>query len=199
MLLIDRYLGGHFFDTQAGGSAVIWMHFFWIFGHPEVYVLVLPAFAIVSEIIPVFSRKPIFGYSDHGRGHAGHRLHQPGRVGAPHVHRRHDVLRERVLRGVDDGDCVSRPASRSSTGWARCGAGRSASRCRCCSASRFLFQFLIAGLTGIMLSAAPFDWQLGNSYFVVAHFHYVHGRRTSSSPSSPAFYYWYPESDRHAC
>src|SRR5438270_2971827 len=57
MLLIDRYLGGHFFDTQAGGSAVIWMHFFWIFGHPEVYVLVLPAFAFASEIIPVFSRK----------------------------------------------------------------------------------------------------------------------------------------------
>src|SRR5258705_8956502 len=57
MLLIDRYLGGHFFDTQAGGSAVIWMHFFWIFRHPEVYVLVLPAFAFASEIIPVFSRK----------------------------------------------------------------------------------------------------------------------------------------------
>ena len=62
MLLVDRYLGGHFFDTQAGGSAVLWMHFFWIFGHPEVYVLVIPAFAFVSEIIPVFSRKPIFGY-----------------------------------------------------------------------------------------------------------------------------------------
>src|SRR5215472_877557 len=62
MLLIDRYLGGHFFDTQAGGSAVLWMHFFWIFGHPEVYVLVIPAFAFLSEIIPVFSRKPIFGY-----------------------------------------------------------------------------------------------------------------------------------------
>src|SRR3984957_10487351 len=62
MLCIDRYLGGHFFDTQAGGSAVLWMHFFWIFGHPEVYVLVIPAFAFASEIIPVFSRKPIFGY-----------------------------------------------------------------------------------------------------------------------------------------
>src|SRR6202007_2962429 len=62
MLLIDRYLGGHFFDTQAGGSATIWMHFFWIFGHPEVYVLVFPAFAIASEVIPVFSRKAIFGY-----------------------------------------------------------------------------------------------------------------------------------------
>src|SRR5712672_4063843 len=62
MLSIDRYLGGHFFDTQAGGSAVLWMHFFWIFGHPEVYILVLPAFAFASEIIPVFSRKAIFGY-----------------------------------------------------------------------------------------------------------------------------------------
>ena len=62
MLLIDRYLGGHFFDTQAGGSAAIWMHFFWIFGHPEVYILIIPCFAFISEIVPVFSRKPIFGY-----------------------------------------------------------------------------------------------------------------------------------------
>src|SRR5689334_21445017 len=62
MLAVDRYLGGHFFDTQAGGSATLWMHFFWIFGHPEVYVLVIPAFAFASEIIPVFSRKAMFGY-----------------------------------------------------------------------------------------------------------------------------------------
>src|SRR6202161_2640150 len=63
MLLLDRFLGAHFFDTQAGGSAILWQHFFWIFGHPEVYVLVIPAFAFASEIIPVFSRKVIFGYS----------------------------------------------------------------------------------------------------------------------------------------
>src|SRR2546425_564363 len=62
MLLLDRFLGAHFFDTQAGGSAVIWQHFFWLFGHPEVYILIIPAFASVSEIVPVFSRKPIFGY-----------------------------------------------------------------------------------------------------------------------------------------
>ena len=61
MLLLDRYLGAHFFDTQAGGSAVLWQHFFWLFGHPEVYVLMLPGFACASEIIPVFSRKPMFG------------------------------------------------------------------------------------------------------------------------------------------
>src|SRR6202042_1828222 len=62
MLSIDRYLGRPFFDTPAGGSAVLWMLFFWIFGPPEVYILVVPAFAFVSEIVPVFSRKPIFGY-----------------------------------------------------------------------------------------------------------------------------------------
>ena len=63
MLLLDRYLGARFFDTQAGGSALLWQHFFWIFGHPEVYILMLPGFAAVSEIIPVFSRKPMFGYA----------------------------------------------------------------------------------------------------------------------------------------
>jgi cytochrome c oxidase subunit 1 len=62
MLTLDRYVGSHIFDTQAGGSAVLWMHYFWIFGHPEVYILVLPAFAFVNEIVPVFSRKAIFGY-----------------------------------------------------------------------------------------------------------------------------------------
>jgi cytochrome c oxidase subunit 1 len=62
MLLLDRFLGSRFFDTQAGGSAVLWQHFFWIFGHPEVYILMIPGWACASEIIPVFSRKPIFGY-----------------------------------------------------------------------------------------------------------------------------------------
>src|SRR5207237_3174272 len=63
MLLLDRFLGAHYFDTQAGGSAIIWQHFFWFFGHPEVYVLMVPGFGFVSEIIPVFSRKVIFGYA----------------------------------------------------------------------------------------------------------------------------------------
>src|SRR5207244_6802608 len=66
MLLLDRFLGAHFFDTQAGGSAVMWQHFFWFFGHPEVYVLMLPGFGFVSEIIPVLSRQVSFGSASLG-------------------------------------------------------------------------------------------------------------------------------------
>ena len=102
MLMIDRYLGGHFFDTQAGGSAVVWMHFFWIFGHPEVYVLVMPAFGIASEIIPVFSRKAIFGYPAMVAASVGIAFVSIGRVGAPHVHGGHDVGGQHLLRAVDD-------------------------------------------------------------------------------------------------
>ena len=102
MLLIDRYLGGHFFDTQAGGSALVWVHFFWIFGHPEVYVLVLPAFAIANEIIPVFSRKAIFGYPAMVASVGGHRLRESGRVGAPHVHGGDDVDLKCFLHALDD-------------------------------------------------------------------------------------------------
>ena len=139
MLLIDRYLGGHFFDTQAGGSAVIWMHFFWIFGHPEVYVLVLPAFAFVTEIIPVFSRKAIFGYSVMvaatvaiGFISLGVWAHHMFTVGMT-------SYAQRVLRGFRRCRSPFRRGSRFSTGWRPCGAARSAFGRRCCSASRSCF------------------------------------------------------------
>ena len=141
MLLLDRYLGGHFFDTQAGGSAVIWMHFFWIFGHPEVYVLVMPAFAFVSEIIPVFSRKAIFGYPVMVAATVCHRIHQHERVGPPHVHRGHELEREYVLRALDHGDRRPHRNQDLQLAGAPCGAARSSSRRRCCSASRFCFSF----------------------------------------------------------
>ena len=186
MLLLDRYLGAKFFDTQAGGSAVLWQHFFWIFGHPEVYILVLPAFAIASEVIPVFSRKPIFGYPVMVAATVSIALHQPGRVGAPHVHRRHDLDRQHLLRHLDDD---YRGADRhQDLQLARhdVRAGRSASTRRCSSASAFSFNFSLRGLTGVMLAVAPFDWQLSDSYFVVAHFHYVILGGIVFSLSSPA-------------
>jgi len=84
------FVGATFFDTQAGGSAVLWQHFFWIFGHPEVYILIIPASPAISEIIPVFSRKPISA-TGHGRSDSHDRRHQRKRLGASHVLGRHDV------------------------------------------------------------------------------------------------------------
>ena len=103
MLMLDRYLGAHFFDTQAGGSAVLWQHFFWIFGHPEVYVLMLPGFGFASEIIPVFSRKTMFGYPAMVGATVAHRVPRLRRVGASHVHDRDVVGREHVLHDCHDG------------------------------------------------------------------------------------------------
>ena len=160
MLLVDRYLGGHFFDTQAGGSAVMWMHFFWIFGHPEVYVLVIPAFAFASEIIPVFSRKAIFGYPVMVAATVVHRIYQYERLGPPHVHGRHEFGRQHLLRAVDDGHCRSHRDQDLQLARAPCGAEQIHFKTPMLFCIAFLFQFLIAGLTGIMLSAAPFDWQL---------------------------------------
>ena len=191
MLTIDRYLGGHFFDTQAGGSAVIWMHFFWIFGHPEVYILVLPAFGIVSEIVPVFSRKAIFGYpvmvgASVAIGFISFSVwaHHMFTVGMPSYGNAFFALTTMIVAiptGIKIFNWIG-------TMWG--GKLRFATPMLFCVA--MLFQFLIAGLTGIMLGAAPFNWQLSASYFVVAHFHYVIVGAIIFSFFG-GFYYWYPK------
>ena len=191
MLLIDRYLGGHFFDTQAGGSAVIWMHFFWIFGHPEVYVLIIPGFAFASEIIPVFSRKPIFGYAIMvaatlcigflSLGVWAHHMFTIGMTSYSNAFFTASTMAVGVPTGIKIFNWMG-------TMWG--GKIRFTIPMMFCVA--FLFQFLIAGLTGIMLSASPFDWQLGNSYFVVAHFHYVLIGGLVFTIFG-ALYYWFPK------
>ncbi len=191
MLTIDRYLGGHFFDVQAGGSAVMWMHFFWIFGHPEVYVLVMPAFAIVSEIIPVFSRKGLFGYPFMvAAGVAigflamsvwAHHMFTVGMSSTANTFFMMTTMAIGVPTGIKIFNWLA-------TLWG----GRIHFKTPMLFCLGFLFQFLIAGLTGIMLSAAPFDWQLGNSYFVVAHFHYVIVGGILFAVFG-AFYYWFPK------
>ena len=194
MLLIDRYLGGHFFDAQAGGSAKLWMHFFWIFGHPEVYVLIMPAFGIASEVIPVFSRKAIFGYPAMVAASVSIALRQPQRLGTPYVHDRNVGGRERffalstIIVGIPTGIKIFNWLA---TLWG----GKFRFSVPMLFALAFLFQFLIAGLTGIMLAVAPFNWQLHNSYFVVAHFHYVIVGAILFMVFS-GFYYWYPKSHR---
>jgi cytochrome c oxidase subunit 1 len=172
MLLLDRYLGAHFFDTQAGGSAVLWQHFFWLFGHPEVYILILPGFACVSEIIPVFSRKPIFGRAAMigatvaiGLVSVSVWAHHMFSVGMSSVSNIFFVASTMVV-GVPTGIKIF-----NWMGTMYGGKLRFDTPMLFCIA--FLFQFLIAGLTGIMLAAAPLNWQLTDSYFVVAHFHYT--------------------------
>jgi cytochrome c oxidase subunit 1 len=191
MLTLDRYLGAHFFDTQAGGSAVLWMHFFWIFGHPEVYVLVLPAFGFVNEIVPVFSRKAIFGYPAMVAASAGIGFislsvwaHHMFTVGLGPAGNTFFVFSTMV---------ISVPTGIKIFNWlATIWGGKVIYAVPMMFCVAFLFQFLIAGLTGIMLAAAPFDWQLGNSYFVVAHFHYVLVGAILFALFG-AFYYWYPK------
>ena len=191
MLLIDRYLGGHFFDTQAGGSAVVWMHFFWVFGHPEVYVLVIPAFAFASEIIPVFSRKAIFGYPAMVAATVSigfismsvwaHHMFTVGMSSNANIFFVLSTMAIAVPTGIKIFNWLA-------TMWG--GKLRLQTPMLFCIA--FLFQFLIAGLTGVTLSAAPLDWQLANSYYVVAHFHYVIVGGILFTVFG-AFYYWFPK------
>ncbi|MEA2959708.1 MAG: cytochrome c oxidase subunit, partial [Alphaproteobacteria bacterium] len=191
MLLIDRYLGGHFFDTQAGGSSLIWIHFFWIFGHPEVYVLVLPAFAIANEIIPVFCRKAIFGYPAMVAASICIMFvslsvwaHHMFTVGMTSVSNAFFTL-STMLVGVPTGIKIFNWIA---TLWG----GRIRFTTPMLFCIGFLFQFLIAGLTGIMLSVSPWDWQLHNSYFVIAHFHYVLVGAVVFCIFA-GIYYWYPK------
>jgi cytochrome c oxidase subunit I len=191
MLCVDRYLGGHFFDTQAGGSAVLWMHFFWIFGHPEVYVLVIPAFAFLSEIIPVFSRKPIFGYPVMVAATVcigfvslsvwAHHMFTVGMNSYANSFFAITTFAVGVPTGIKIFNWVG-------TMWG----GRIQFKVPMLFCIGFLFQFLIAGLTGIMLGTAPFNWQLSGSYFVVAHFHYVIVGGILFALFG-AFYYWFPK------
>ena len=191
MLTLDRYLGSHFFDTQAGGSAVIWMHFFWIFGHPEVYVLIIPAFAFINEIVPVFSRKAIFGYPAMVAATVGigfislsvwaHHMFTVGMDAAANTFFMFATMVISVPTGIKIFNWLA-------TIWG----GKIIFAMPMIFSVAFLFQFLCAGLTGIMLSVAPFDWQLGNSYFVVAHFHYVLVGGILFALFA-AFYYWYPK------
>jgi cytochrome c oxidase subunit 1 len=197
MLLVDRYLGGHFFDTQAGGSAVVWMHFFWIFGHPEVYVLAIPAFAFASEIIPVFSRKAMFGYPVMvaaticigfiGMSVWAHHMFTVGMSSSANTFFVLSTMAIAVPTGIKIFNWLA-------TMWG----GKIEFKTPMLFCVAFLFQFLVAGLTGIMLGAAPFDWQLSNSYFVVAHFHYVIVGGILFTIFG-AFYYWFPKMSGKMC
>ncbi len=191
MLLLDRSLGANFFNTQAGGSAVLWQHFFWIFGHPEVYILIFPAFAILSEVIPVFSRKPLFGRPAMvgavvaigfiSLGVWAHHMFAVGMTSWSNTF----FAASSMLVGIPTGIKIFNWTATMYGGKLRF----STAMLFCCG---FLLQFLVAGLTGIMLAVTPFDWQLHDSYFVVAHFHFTLIGGLVFGVFA-GLYYWFPK------
>jgi cytochrome c oxidase subunit I len=191
MVLLDRNLGAHFFDTQNGGSAYLWQHLFWFFGHPEVYILILPVFGMITEVIPVFSRKVIFGYEFMAAATLAIAFISLG-VWAHHMF---TVGMSRTLDLYFAGASllISIPTGIKFFNWlATMYGGRIRFDSPMLFACGFLSMFLIGGLTGIMLAVAPFDFQLSDSYFVVGHFHWVLIGGTLFGAFA-GLHYWYPK------
>ena len=191
MVLLDRQLDAHFFDPQTGGSAYLWQHLFWFFGHPEVYILILPVFGMVSEVIPVFSRKVLFGYEFMAVATMAIAFISLG-VWAHHMFTV-GMSRSLDLFFVASSLLVSVPTGIKFFNWlATMYGGRLSFASPMLFACGFLSLFLIGGLTGIMLAAAPFDFQLSDSYFVVGHFHWVLIGGTLFGTFA-GIHYWYPK------
>jgi cytochrome c oxidase subunit I len=191
MLLTDRHYGTHFFDPTDHGSPVLWQHLFWFFGHPEVYIMILPGFGIISEVIPVFSRKPIFGYKAIAASTAviaflatlvwaHHMFASP----VPIVVLGFFMLSS-FLIGVPTGVKIFNWIA---TLWR----GSLVMTTALWFAVGFIAIFVIGGITGIFLAVFPVDWQLNDTYFVVAHFHYVL-MGGSVFTVFAGIYYWFPK------
>jgi len=171
-IMMDRLFGTNFFEVSSGGLPILWQHLFWIFGHPEVYILILPAMGIISEILPTFSRKPLFGYpvvvfSGASIGFLGfgvwsHHMFTTGMGTAATAAFALMTMAIAVPTGVKIFNWIG-------TLWG----GHLTMRTPMMFAIGFLWMFMIGGLSGIMHAAAPADAQQHGSYFVVAHFHYV--------------------------
>jgi cytochrome c oxidase subunit I len=191
MLLFDRLLNAHFFRPASGGSAILWQHVFWAFGHPEVYIMALPAFGMISEMIPVFSGKPIYGYefvaaSSVAIGFLSLLVwaHHMLAVGLGHP--------IELLFGISS-MAIAVPTGIKIFNWtATMYQGRLRLTTAMLFSLAFLAQFTIGGLSGIAFAVVPIDWQLTDSYFVVAHFHYVLFGGTAFAVFG-AVYYWFPK------
>lgn len=191
LLCVDRWLEAAFFEPVRGGSALLWQHFFWIFGHPEVYVFALPAFAMVSEVIPVFSRKPIYGYAFVAGSSTVILLLSYG-VWAHHMFAVGLGTEANIFFSVMT-MLIALPTGVKIFNWtATMWGGSIRLTTSMLFAIAFLIQFVIGGLTGIMFAAVPIDWQMTDTYFVVAHFHYVLIGGVIFAVFA-ATYYWFPK------
>jgi cytochrome c oxidase subunit I len=172
LLLLDRQVGTHFFIPDQGGSALLWQHVFWFFGHPEVYIMILPAMGIVSEVIPVFSRKPVFGYKAIAFSTVGIAFvsmlvwaHHMFAVGLPWGLQAFFMISSMA---------VAVPTGVKIFNWlATTWRGNLIFDTPMLFALGFIAVFTMGGLSGIFLAAFPVDWQVTDSYYVVAHLHYV--------------------------
>ncbi|MGE8206768.1 cytochrome c oxidase subunit I [Heyndrickxia sp. NPDC080065] len=172
MLTFDRMFGAQFFDVSGGGNTIIWEHLFWIFGHPEVYILILPAFGIFSEIFAVFSRKRLFGYSSMVFatvliGFLGFMVwaHHMFTVGLGEI--ANAIFAVATMT-------IAIPTGMKIFNWLlTMWGGNIKFTTPMLWAAAFIPSFLMGGVTGVMLAAAPADYQYHDTYFVVAHFHYV--------------------------
>jgi len=195
MLLFDRFFDTSFFNAAGGGSAVLYQHVFWFFGHPEVYVMILPAFGIISEIIPTFSRKPIFGYTAMVYSLAcisfisfavwAHHMFTSGMPTTANLFFMYASMLIAVPTGIKIFNWVA-------TMWR----GSLTFETPMLFATGFLVTFTIGGFTGVMMALVPADFQYHNSYFIVAHFHYVLAGGTLMAIFG-GIYYWLPKWTGH--
>ena len=189
MALIERHMGGHFFDPLYGGNPILYQHLFWFFGHPEVYVMILPYFGIVTEIIATFSRKPVFGYvgmvisafaiAGLSLGVWAHHMFTTGAVSNPFFSAMSFLIA--VPTGVKFVNWIG-------TMWK----GSIEFSVPMLFAIGFLLNFLIGGITGVMVASPPLDYQAHDSYFIVQHFHYTLGGGSMFALFA-ALYFWFPK------
>ncbi len=189
LLFIDRHFGGHAFDPAYGGSPILYQHLFWFFGHPEVYVMILPYFGIVSEVIATFSGRPIFGYTGMvlaafaiaglSMGVWAHHMFTTGAVNDPFFSFVSFLIA--VPTGIKFFNWIA-------TMWG----GSIRYTTAMWYALGFLMNFLLGGVTGVMVASPPVDFQARDSYFLVAHFHYTLGGGSFFALFA-ALYYWWPK------
>ncbi len=195
MLLTDKYFGTNFFNPGGGGDPVLYQHIFWFFGHPEVYIMILPAFGIISEVIPTFARKPIFGYKAMVFAIASiaflsfivwaHHMFAVGLPMGAEIFFMYATMLIAVPTGVKVFNWVS-------TMWG----GSMTFETPMLFAIAFVILFTIGGFSGLMLALVPADFQYHDTYFVVAHFHYVLVTGALFAIIS-ATYYWLPKWSGH--
>jgi cytochrome c oxidase subunit 1 len=191
LLILDRLIGTHFYNPAEGGDALLWQHLFWFFGHPEVYIIFLPATGMVSEIITTFSRRPVFGYLflvlaliSVGFLSFGLWVHHMFVTGIAELGASFFTASS-MLIAVPNGIQIFCWIA---TLWG----GRPVFRTPLLFTIGFIVIFVIGGLTGVMLASVPLDTQVHDSYFVVAHFHYVLVGG-AVFPLIGAVYYWFPK------